>query len=379
MITSNLLRLLIALPLLLIFLSNCGTITRTSVLVSESDSIKIGYNQLKVLLVTFYETFSNTTEQSANDIIYTTQDDDIKKMALRWKINTIAEARTSLSLGDPFASLIDMRAYCYQLNQFFVSGAGKDYFGEFQYIAIKTSEFLVKEIDKIVLQAISRAKFENNQEEFLEWVSSNPILGPEFSRKSTISLFVEYIGDDTKNLSSSLGSIEEALTDIRSRLTLYSQSLPKQAQWQTELIIEENMQRNEIKRTLSDLDTIAASLTQINQFLQDVDLLLGSVLNDSFSEINRQRLATIGYLKSERELLVNLLQSERQTLLDAVSLEREKTINDAQRITDGIMSQSSIMIYDIVDHIFYRILQLFAILAVVVFVSIIILRRYKRV
>ena len=126
---------------------------------------------------------------------------------------------------------------------------------------------MIKGIDNIALQAISQAKFNKQQPDFLKWVSRNPMRGPEFSRKSTISLFVKYLGDDTKDLTSSLSSIEEALTDIRGRLTLYTQFLPKQAQWQAELMIEENLEREEFANTLKNIDTIAISLRKINQFI----------------------------------------------------------------------------------------------------------------
>lgn len=369
---------MILVPALIFNLSGCASITKTSFLVDDSDSIKIGYTQLKVILLDFYDTFSSTTEQSANLIIQNTDDKEVRKMALRWKINGISEARRSLSLPDPFAALIDSRAYCYQLNQFFVSGTGKNYFGEYQNIAIETTESLIEGIDNIALQAVSQAKFNNNQTEFLEWVSQNPILGPVFSRKSTISLFVEYIGDDTKDLTSSLGSIEEALTDMRGGLSIFTQSLLKQAQWQAELMIEENLEREEFDRALKDIDTIASSLNEMNQFIRELDLLLGTIVNDSFREVNRQRLATMDELKSERELLVNLLQSERQIIIDAVSIERDKTIDDAEQITKEIMANSSVLMYDLVDHIFYRVIQLSAILAVLAFITILIMRRMKK-
>lgn len=366
---KNLVKTIVILPALMLFLSNCASVTKTSFLVKSEDSIKIGYTQLKVLMYTFYDTFSSSTEQSANYIINNTDDREIKKMALRWKINGIAEARRSVSLADPYAALIDSRAYCFQLEDFFKTDSGKEYFGEYQHIAIETSEKLIKEIDNITLQTISQSRYNKQQPKFEKWVDANPISGPEFARVSTVSLFVDYMGEDTKNLTSSLSSIEEALTDIRGRLTLYSMSLPKQAQWQTELLIEENLERHEIDGMLKDIDTIAVSLNEINQFIQEVDYLLAKVMSDSFKEVDRQRLESIAGLQAERQLIVELLQSERQILLDAISLERERTMKDAESLTNGIMADTGSMMYDVVDHVFYRIIQLSAILAVVVFAS----------
>ncbi len=375
---KELLRITIALPLIAIVFSNCGTIKKSSILVKDSDSIKIGYSQVKVLLYTFYNTFSSTTEESANYILHNTEDKEIKKMALRWKINSISEARKSWSIPDPYASLIDIRAYCYQLNQFFDTGAGSNYFDEYQYVAVEATEKLVKEIDKIALLTISQARFDKNQPEFLKWVSEHPITGSEFFRESTVSLFVEYIGDDSQNLSSSIGSIEEALTDIRSRLNVYSQSLPKQAQWQSELVIQETLERRELKDALSDLDSIALSLDGINKSVLELDMLLGNVLNDAFREVDRQRLATLNELKSERELIVNLLQTERQIVLDAISIERQKTIDDAEKLSSGLLSSTGNIMYDIVDHVFYRLLQFSAILGIALVAGIIVMKRIKK-
>lgn len=359
-------------------LSNCGTITRTSVIVQDKDSIKMGYSQLKVLLLTFYDNFSSVTEESANYIIYNTDNNEIKKMALRWKINTISEARRSVSIPDPYAALIDVRAYSYQLNQFFVSGAGRNYFGKYQHVAVETSDSLINAIDNIALRVISRARFNYRQPEFLEWVASHPISGPEFSRESTISLFVKYLGDDTNDLKSSIGTIEEALTDIRSRLSVYSQALPKQAQWQAELLIEESLEREDIKKSMGDLDTLAASLYRIERTIAELDILLGRIVNDSFKEIDRQRLATLDELKSERQLLVDLLQKERQIVLNAISVEREKTVKDAENITNGIMSDTSSLMYDIVDHVFYRVLQLLVILGILFITGMLIMKKMKK-
>jgi hypothetical protein len=125
------------------------------------------------------------------------------------------------------------------------------------------------------------------------------------------------------------------------------------------------------------LDTIAISLHEINKVIQRLDLLLENVVDDSFSEIDRQRLATLNELKSERQLIVELIQAERQIVLDAIALERHKTVKDAELLAKNMISSSSVLLYDIVDHIFIRIIQLTAIIAILIFATLLFMRRYR--
>ena len=128
------------------FLSGCTAVSSESTLMKGMEGVKMTSIELRIRLNEFGKFFAGTVEEAADEIISGTDNTEIKKNALEWKINVIPKALESLVILDPVAAGTDVYALCLQMDYFFRLGKGKDLFGEQQRVAIKASDEILKEM-----------------------------------------------------------------------------------------------------------------------------------------------------------------------------------------------------------------------------------------
>jgi len=122
------------------FFSGCTAVSSESTLMKDLEGVKMTSIELRIRLNEFGKFFAGTVEEAADEIISKTDNTEIKKNALEWKINVIPKALESLVILDPVAAGTDVYALCLQMDYFFRLGKGKDLFGEQQRVAIKASD-----------------------------------------------------------------------------------------------------------------------------------------------------------------------------------------------------------------------------------------------
>jgi len=143
----------------------------------------------------------------------------------------------------------------------------------------------------------------------------------------------------------SLGTIPEALADSSDRIQMFSEALPSQVMWRTELALQDSgMSREEIHAVWQKLDERSASLlTTANkapQLVHDAVAQTRGAVLDVLNRLDASSAATIGALRSERIALSATLSSERGVLLEAADKERKAIALDAADIAGRVVNET---------------------------------------
>jgi hypothetical protein len=93
----------------------------------------------------------------------------------------------------------------------------------------------------------------------------------------------------------------------------------------------------------------------------------------SLLEINKQRKETLGYLTQERQAVLNELKEELKRITDLIESERSTTLVELEEIGQSIADNTIMNSKQLIDHIFFRMLQFVAamIISLLIFVLII--------
>jgi len=145
---DNLILYVIMVVTIMLTFSGCFSARKDTALMREA-GIDVSITEYKLRLREFGYRFAGVVELSADEIISKTSDNEIKKQALLWKIYAIPAMIRSLSMNDPLAAGIDCWILSVQMLQYFEDGYGKDFFGEYQDIAINASKLIVSDIENV--------------------------------------------------------------------------------------------------------------------------------------------------------------------------------------------------------------------------------------
>jgi hypothetical protein len=170
-----------------------------------------------------------------------------------------------------------------------------------------------------------------------------------------------------------VGSIDETVRDVSDRLTLYVEKLPDLLRWHAELLALQ-MQRDFGDDVVGDVASIDRSLAGIDAFLQTSPGLIGAEreavlsaleteLATALAALDAQRTGTIEALGGEREMVLSRLDGELEQAIAAVREERVAVLAALDEASSDAVERSRLAARDVVDHAFWRTLQLLLVAA----------------
>jgi len=354
--------------LLPVFFFGCSTIIPSeSKLMRDTNTENITSYELRNRLNVFSIRFSNIVERAADEIINSTDDQKIRENALLWKMNSIPAANQAIFLSDPMAALIDISAFCLQMFYFLESGKGKDLFGDHQQIAITASDQLGKEVLRIWERARGQVIIDSIKivtDPILKWAETYPVEDLSFIRRSVMDTLFSHLEYGEIGIQESVGSMAVSIYDMRERLTIYTEQLPKQARWQAEYALNKGFDNLNIKRSLENFERITNSIDSITRVIEQSPDLINSV-----------QYRTMAKLTAERIALLDALKAERVALLAEVDLQRLQTIDVVESFTEKMLNQSETRIENLIDHFYWRLLYILILIYVVLLITFISLKK----
>jgi len=359
----------------LYYFSGCTAVSTESTLMKDLEGVKMTATELRIRLNEFGKYFAGTIEETADEIIQNTNNVEVKRNALEWKINIIPRALESLVIIDPVAAGTDIYALCLQMDHFFRLGNGKDLFKEEQPLAIDASEDILKEIRKVAddfRDYKDRAEIERL---LAVWVIQNPIKNLRFNRKSTLDLMAAALGSEEYSLGSTVGSMAEGIHDLRRQITIYTDFLPKHVKWQLEYELYSLMGDSTFENTFNNIDRVVYSTERITKVLEESPELVKELQRSTMAEVNRQLLITLSTLANERAIVLDALTAERVAIMEEIYNQRIETLDRIDTLAQSTINQSTLFAADVIDKIFWRVL---IILGVVFIGGIVALKIYKK-
>lgn len=346
------------------FLYGCTAVSSESTLMKDLEGVKMTSIELRIRLNEFGKFFAGTVEEAADEIISGTDNTEIKKNALEWKINVIPKALESLVILDPVAAGTDVYALCLQMDYFFRLGKGKDLFGEQQRVAIKASDEILKEM-RILANDFRDYKDREEVERLLAvWVVKNQVENLKFNRKSTLDVMAAALGSEEYGLGSTVGSIAEGVHDIRRQITIYTDFLPKHVKWQMEYELYNLMGDSTFEKTFNNIDRVVYSTERITKVLEESPELLKDLQKSTLAEVNRQLLITLSTLANERAIVLEALTAERIAIMQEIYQQRIETLDRIDTLAQSTINQSTLFASDVIDKLFWRVLIILALVFV---------------
>jgi hypothetical protein len=160
---------------------------------------------------------------------------------------------------------------------------------------------------------------------------------------------------------------------------------PEIARWQAELTLLDADTYPVIERTLQSVDALGAAAIDLKvvatNLPADIDAQRDAILRDierqrvaTLRDIERMRRAAFSDLTREREAVLSGIELQVDRVLGSVRIEREALSTQlplvAERAADAVMPLTR----DVIDHAFWRALQLLLVLFAVLLVSALALR-----
>ena len=283
---------------------------------------------------------SGIIEEAADRIITESTDAGVSREALLWKINAIPSIYRATFHSDPALALLDIMAFSFQMLQYFEEGPGRAAFGQWQPIAVEAARSLNRDMLDLGERLVPPGGKRPAEEEVRAWVRKHPIESHLFMRDSVATLYVDLVTQPEMGTIAAMSQLPYDVRDISEQLTAYTEYLPKQAQWQVELLISDNVPEEEIEYLLNEISAANASLDRVT-----------SVVEKGPEIITRERLAVLKAVREERVALLESIEAQRIATLKWLDEEMNSTIT---RGTEQLFSRAE----DLIDHILIRTAQL---------------------
>ena len=209
-----------------------------------------------------------------------------------------------------------------------------------------------------------------------DFARAHPIQGTYYSsRETALVALARLVESDDSGLLSGLGQATDTLADISLRLNSYVTLLPKVASWQAELTSEGVTGRENLGRTLDEVDAIGEMARRASGLLADLPGAARQASAPIGELLDRQRVEVLAAIDRERQDLTGFVSSEREAALSAVGEERRAALeasrrNSPPRTLDGVdaiskrsLEDATVQVRGVVDYVFVRALTLIALAA----------------
>ncbi|MBI3805268.1 MAG: hypothetical protein HY282_16075 [Nitrospirae bacterium] len=343
----------VMLGLWMMLAAGCATRSKPAPLMAETKQAEVTRKEINYQLFDFVARYSRRIEFAADQIAEATSDPKVQYQSLLWKLHAVPAAFLAIVHQDPVAILVDLWALCAQQTAYFASGAGKDLFGDQQGVAVTTVRQLETEVMAMATDLLRPKSVVAAREGIARWTEEHPLENHQFARTSIISIMARIFPDGTAGPFQTLNSMPAEIADLKGRLTLQMDQLPRQARWQAELMATDLAGR-----------LVAQQLTSAFQWVK-------TEREAVLADIERQRLATLEAIRQERRIILQGIEEMRKATLAELRAQPLALQIDVEKT--GLA---------LVDRVFARLMVLFAVGYGVVLVTILLayafLRRQQR-
>jgi len=378
--------ILIGVGLCLAITAGCQRFSAPVGLLEEtSPHAHLSSQKLRTLVTDYVPRYAISVEEAADRILAETTDPAIRRNALLWKSQGISACFRAAARPDALASLMDIWALTRQSTEYFERTAGDPPLGAWQVAAIETSRKLEEPVRQIHATLGEGVPF--GEKHVTEFVAKYPLTSLYFDRASIASEYIESIKMPTPDLMVVVSGVNENVADMRKLSALYADFLPKQARWQTELLLLDSVAQQPLAAALGNLtiaaqaaDRAAATAESIPAVIehqrQAAEQALTAERQAAFSELDRMRVDTLTTLREERLAVLAALREEREltaAAIEAAALRSLSSVDEKVAIRAGQLADRGDVLF---EQIYRRTLQLVLIAAVVI-LGLVILRWWR--
>ncbi len=300
--------------------------------------------QARLLTREFASGMVAETVRTADAIVAGTEDVELKRAAIRWKLATSEAARRAALRTDPTLSLVDTWALAIQADGFFRTGEGRTLFGEHQSTVTDTTGKLLGQFATIALAAAPAGDPRAVERFVADYAARYPLVDLDFAREPIYPHWSEFRSNQNA-VSSTVGTSAEVLADAAERLTLYGSQLNDEVRWRLELITTDPRYDPEALRALAgqlqtELSRLAAVAEQSPALARESIQSLRDVVEPAVAQLDDRWQATLDTFTSERQAIAAEVNTQREALTAALQEERVAVLAEADRIANEVTDRA---------------------------------------
>jgi hypothetical protein len=331
---------------------------------SSIENVDITSTEARLHAYGYAERFSADVERAADEILAGTEDADVARNALLWKMNALPAMHVAVFQSDPLIGFLDAWTLTVQMRDFFTTGAGRDAFGPLQSIAVEVSEVLERRVGEVVASVTVSGDAPEGERIVLAWADSHPITSMEFLRETTADQFADVLGQNQAGGLAVLGNLAMQATDMSERLKYYAAAMPKQIRWQSELVLWELLHEADVEEFLGNVGSIDRSAFRLAEFADTVPALVGDQAAFAVDALSDELLALLREVSRQRLETLEALTAERIAVMEQVGNELIAMMDQVAAIADSTLRRAPVAAAEVVDYAFRRALVLLALIFV---------------
>ncbi|NKB89556.1 MAG: hypothetical protein GKS06_15175 [Acidobacteria bacterium] len=309
-------------------------------LMTEASNVTADARQVTMRIDEFTGLWLGAVEWRADMIRSASDDPEVRRNALLWKINASSAMLRATGHNDPLIALMDAWTLVYQFKDYFESGQGADNFGDQIHIARELSVAAIQEIETVAVRISNTEGVANGRRIAADFAAREPIVNEYYLRRSVANDLVESLPTETRTAFASLGTITQTVESLSSRLTLYLAFLPKQARWQAEFMLEDPNTSGMLAGALEDVSSIDDTADRLADTLDHaVDDVLPETVEGIIEVLRAEVDAIEALVDSERELILNRLPEEYAEIFALVTEQREEALRRVEIKVDNVIAE----------------------------------------
>ncbi len=335
--------------IVLLELTGCTVIPRQSGLASTADNVAASNDQIRAQVIGNALGFNSALRVVANQIIEGTDDPEVRRRALRLKIDATAASQIIIAYHDPLVSILDLWAFTMQLVDYYRDGPGRDAFGTYQDTLLATLEQFPAKLQERTRRLIKDPEVGDGSELVATWVADHPITGSIRLRPWMTDTLMTFMESSGMGAAGAMGVMAERLTNLSDRIAIYYASLLNQLRWEGEVFLEDLMQRNQdLRATIDSVSSISASVGRIADIAETgsplIDSLLATVRMDArlliaeaLDSVDVIRLAAMSDVDREIAVVLAAVQRERVAVLATLDTLTRARIDQSVSAARGLL------------------------------------------
>ncbi|MFC5078169.1 hypothetical protein VTH8203_02187 [Vibrio thalassae] len=322
----------------------------------DSQTIPLTKQELNMRLMTreYSREFFSQVESAADSISAQYPETDVinQSYVLLWKIHAEEGLQQAAYQVSPTAGLIDSWVFTVQMKNFFKDGKGQTLFIGDE--AKDVSQKLNDEIEQLAKSLFKGNRYKSSKEFVEKFAALHPFDNLTFSRTPAYREWLKAQGIDESEVTTTLGTMPEALSDVSDRLSLMSEQTPKLMTWKAQLIaLNSNVNGEDIRGAIQSFqmsadafqDFVKNNPEYMRDLAQQMAIELQPLLNDldaktqdKLTQLSAERQALDDMVARERDELVKMVERERKEIAVIVNQERELFAQDLDKISQDVVT-----------------------------------------
>jgi len=299
--------------------------------------------------------FALTIEQTTQVILDSSDDPNVRRRAMLWRMNGVAAAQDAAFRFDPFVSMLDLYALSEQQRRFFTDGGGKAHFGDLQPLVVARVTETHSALREYFTRALPAARADSMAAELDAWAERHPIEDELFGRATVTSVAARVIRTDETSLFSAVGDVQSRLRSLDGRVAVLQQSLAKQISWQAEYLAAQALSASRVDSLLGATTKLAGAVDRISLVAEGAPDLVHGERTAVMAGISAERKAVLAGVSEERMAVLAALDQQRDLVFQELSRQRAATMKESEALVTRLMDRSSERLDRLVDHLVGRI------------------------